>query len=84
MSRRHQNDESSGVSDGVKRRRAGIDFDGGAAANGGVPIASPDPQCAEAWRTREAAPACGFGAELAFVFAGLHAAQRRLARRTAN
>ena len=80
-----QNDEDPACQDGVDNDGAsGIDFDGGAAANGGVAIASPDPQCTQAWRTREAAPACGFGAELAFVFAGLHAAQRRLARRTAN
>jgi hypothetical protein len=48
------------------------------------PTASPDPQYTQAWGTREAGRACGFGAELVFVFAGLRTEQRRLARSTVN
>jgi spore coat protein A len=34
--------------------RTGIDFDGGASLNGGVPLAAPDPQCVAAWDRSEA------------------------------
>jgi cysteine-rich repeat protein len=53
-----------------------VDFDGGAAANGGVPIAPADPQCTVAWKTKEAAPPCGLGAELVLL-AGLTLLRRR-------
>jgi len=45
----------------------GIDFDGGASLNGGVARAPRDPECTNAWRSREAAPACGLGFELALL-----------------
>ena len=48
--------------------QVGIDFDGGASVNNGVPIDVADPQCTTAWKNREAAPkACGLGFELAAV-----------------
>jgi len=54
----------------------GIDFDGGASLHG-VPIAAPDPQCADRpWWDREA-KACGLGAEIA----GLALVVKRLQRR---
>ena len=43
--------------------RTGIDFDGGAAANGGVALDVPDPQCTSPWARERAS--CGLGAELA-------------------
>jgi hypothetical protein len=45
-----------------------IDFDGGAALNGGVPLAEIDPQCAgKPHRNREQPNGCGDGEELAFL-----------------
>ena len=58
----------------------GIDFDGGAAANGGVAIAGMDPQCTQAWRNIEKQKSCGLGAELVFAFAALRAGRRKAAR----
>jgi hypothetical protein len=60
-----------------------IDFDGGAWANGGVPVTAPDPQCvARPWRNKETPDSsCGLGAELVLVFGALGWArvrQRRL------
>jgi hypothetical protein len=43
----------------------GIDFDGGAAANGGVPLAAPDPDCRNPRLDLETSSGCGLGAELA-------------------
>jgi hypothetical protein len=43
----------------------GIDFDGGAAANHGVALGPPDPQCTRAVRNFETPNPCGLGAELA-------------------
>ena len=68
--------------------RAGIDFDGGASVNGGVPISTPDPQCTTPWRNREAA-SCGLGFELALMLAPLAWMRRQRgraggARRTAR
>jgi hypothetical protein len=54
-----------------------VDFDGGAAANGGVPFAEPDPQCRRAWSGDEA-PHCGFGAEVALALGALAGAARRI------
>jgi hypothetical protein len=48
----------------------GIDFDGGASVNGGVPLAEPDPQCVASWGNRERRPpttGCGLGPELAVL-----------------
>jgi hypothetical protein len=47
----------------------GIDFDGGASLNGGVPISTPDRQCVGMpWRNSEAVGAgCGLGFELVFL-----------------
>ena len=53
-----------------------IDFDGGAAANGGTPLAEIDPECDTPGATERPA-ACGVGAELVVVL-GLFA-RRRLA-----
>jgi hypothetical protein len=59
----------------------GIDFDGGAAANGGVALDVPDPQCTAPWRT-ERRSACGLGAELV-ILAGLSLRRAdRTSRRT--
>jgi len=59
--------------------RTGIDFDGGASLNGGVPIAVKDPQCNTAWRGSEAASACGLGFELALLAPLLDLGTRRYA-----
>jgi hypothetical protein len=59
--------------------QAGIDFDGGASANGGVPLAQPDPHCNVAWRDTEVG-SCGFGFELAPLLVLLHLLRRRRAR----
>jgi hypothetical protein len=57
--------------------QTGIDFDGGASRNGGVPRDVPDPQCTYAWQTREAAgSACGLGFELALLLPLLWARRR--------
>lgn len=58
----------------------GIDFDGGAAANGGVALGAPDPHCTQPWIRHEATPSCGLGAELALVFGALGFRRRRGAR----
>jgi hypothetical protein len=62
-----------------------IDFDGGASANGGVPIASPDPFCLTGADPYESAPvSCGLGFEMAPLLVGLAAlrSRRRSPRRT--
>jgi DNA-binding beta-propeller fold protein YncE len=61
---------------------SGIDFDGGASVNGGVPIAAPDPQCTTAWKNKEAAATCGLGAELALVLPLIGVGCRRSRRIT--
>jgi cysteine-rich repeat protein len=64
-------------------QKLGIDFDGGASLNGGVPLAAPDPQCVAAWGDREA-QACGIGFELAplmVLLAGLARRRGRVLRR---
>jgi hypothetical protein len=58
----------------------GIDFDGGASVNGGVPIGAPDPQCTGPFLDREAASTsvgCGIGPELLGLVPLLLAARRR-------
>lgn len=58
--------ERTECQDGVDNDgQAGIDFDGGASVNLGVPLAAPDPQCDSAWKNRERASACGLGWEVA-------------------
>jgi hypothetical protein len=57
--------------------QAGIDFDGGASLNGGVPVASPDPQCTAPWVNKESGSNCGIGFELAPLLLGLEALRRR-------
>ncbi len=62
--------------------QVGIDFDGGASVNGGVPLDVPDPQCTSAGKDREAAPrgsGCGIGPEL-LLLAPLVALRRRRRR----
>lgn len=62
--------ESPPCQDGVDNDGAtGIDFDGGAAANGGTALDVPDPQCALPWNAERRA-GCGLGVELAAI-AGL-------------
>ena len=81
-----QASESPACQDGVNNDgRPGTDFDGGAAANGGVALDVPDPHCTTPYRTTEAAPRmCGFGAELAVGFVLLNAARRRSRVRAAR
>jgi subtilisin family serine protease len=57
----------------------GIDFDGGASVNGGIPIAGADPGCTGAWTRSEApsAPACGLGVELGLLMPSLSWLLRR-------
>jgi formylglycine-generating enzyme required for sulfatase activity len=61
---------------------AGIDFDGGASLNGGVPLSTPDPQCVgRPWRNSEAiGPACGLGFEIALIAPLLARLMRRRTR----
>jgi cysteine-rich repeat protein len=59
--------------------KPGIDFDGGASVNGGVPIAAPDPQCGAPWRDLEASTSCGLGFELAPALALVALLRRRRA-----
>jgi hypothetical protein len=47
--------------------QTGIDFDGGASLNGGVPITVKDPQCSAGWKGSEAPASCGIGYELALL-----------------
>ena len=73
--------ESPPCQDGIDDDGAtGIDFDGGAAANGGVALDVPDPQCTTPWRS-ERARSCGIGAELV---AALGLLSTRLGRPTAR
>jgi len=58
----------------------GIDFDGGAAANHGVALGPPDPQCNKPYRTDERPNACGLGAELAAALPLVLWLRRRRAR----
>jgi hypothetical protein len=63
----------------------GIDFDGGASLNGGVPLDAPDPQCAgRPWWNKEAKSTfCGLGFESVLALlpiAWLRARRRRGAR----
>jgi uncharacterized membrane protein len=55
---------------------SGIDFDGGASVNLGVPLGPADPQCPAAWDNRESR--CGLGAELVLLVPILMARRRRL------
>jgi cysteine-rich repeat protein len=58
-------------------QRPGIDFDGGAAANGGAPLGAADPECVVSWRNRESPPNCGLGVELVFAMPLLGWLRRR-------
>jgi cysteine-rich repeat protein len=64
--------------------QSGIDFDGGASVNGGVPLDAADPQCTAAWVNSEAPPppaaGCGIGPELAVVLALLRRLRMRSRR----
>jgi spore coat protein A len=80
--------ENPQCQDGVDNDgQTGIDFDGGASRNGGVPISTPDPQCTAAWVNQEAVTSsgggCGLGPEL-LLLAPLAALRRLRPRRTAR
>lgn len=55
-----------------------IDFDGGAAANGGVPLGGLDPECATPSSGEHAAAGCGIGVELCLAVGALMRRRRRL------
>jgi hypothetical protein len=60
--------------------QVGIDFDGGASLNGGVPIDVADPNCLSFADNREAVQSgggCGMGPELALLLPGLWWVRRR-------
>ena len=62
--------EKTACQDGINNDYSpGIDFDGGASLNGGVPLSTPDPQCVgRPWRNSEAGgTACGLGFEVALL-----------------
>jgi hypothetical protein len=70
--------EAPKCQDGIDNDGDGrIDFDGGASANGGVPLGPIDPQCTVASKDREKAGGCGLGAELAIVLGALVSARSR-------
>jgi spore coat protein A len=76
--------ENPQCQDGVNNdAQPGIDFDGGASMNGGVPLDAADPQCTAAWVNSEAVTGsvgCGIGPELAVgmaLLAGLRSRARR-------
>jgi hypothetical protein len=56
-----------------------IDFDGGESANGGAPLADPDPECLTSFQDSETGGGCGLGVELLGVPLLLRVAHRRLA-----
>jgi hypothetical protein len=58
----------------------GVDFDGGASANGGVAVDVPDPDCPLPWWGLERPVACGLGFEAAAPLALLLARRRRRLR----
>jgi hypothetical protein len=71
--------------DGIDNDLAtGIDFDGGASVNGGVPLDVADPDCTTAWKNREGSGSCGLGAELVLALAALGPLGARAARRRAR
>jgi hypothetical protein len=55
----------------------GIDFDGGASLNGGLPVAVPDPNCAGAPHRNREAPLCGLGFEVGLLLPLFLLAHRR-------
>ena len=57
----------------------GIDFDGGASVNGGVPLGPADPHCASFSDNKEAG-GCGLGFELVFLLPPLMWLHRRRRR----
>jgi hypothetical protein len=70
--------ENPACQDGIDNDGDGrIDFDGGAAANGGVPLAELDPHCSTP-SSSESGIACGIGAELSLVVGVLMRRRRRL------
>jgi hypothetical protein len=71
-------------SDGINNdpgRDDGIDFDGGASQNGGVPLAVRDPQCSTPWQRLESPSSCGLGFEMTPLLAGVGYMMRRVRRR---
>jgi hypothetical protein len=81
------NTEAPQCQDGLDNdAQPGIDFDGGASVNGGVPLATVDPQCTSATGGSEApvvvSGGCGIGPELAFFVPLL--ARLRFRRRRAR
>ncbi|MGI9431348.1 MAG: hypothetical protein ACR2PQ_03995, partial [Myxococcota bacterium] len=77
-------EETRGCSDGLDNDGdGGIDFDGGASANGGVPLGPADAQCWDGSTPWESIAGCGIGFEVAPLLVGLFALRsRRRARRS--
>ena len=80
--------ENPQCQDGVDNDgQPGLDFDGGASLNGGVPLGAADPQGTAPWLDREALPpgaGCGIGPELLLLGPlGWMAVRRARARRCA-
>jgi hypothetical protein len=75
--------ENPACQDGIDNDgQLGIDFDGGASRNGGVPLDVPDPDCPHAWVKREKPNTkCGLGSEVALALAGLELLRRHRDRR---
>jgi glucose/arabinose dehydrogenase len=65
--------ESPQCQDGLNNDlQTGIDSDGGASANGGVPLDVADPHCTSAWRNKETpSTGCGLGFEVALLLPAL-------------
>jgi hypothetical protein len=55
-----------------------FDFDGGASANGGVPLGDPEPHCGDSWKNTEGGYRCGLGFEVALVLVLWRGLKRRL------
>ena len=57
--------------------RDGVDFDGGASVNGGVPIADPDPKCFGVAAYHGERIGCGLGFEIAPLLVALQLVRKR-------
>lgn len=75
--------ENPACQDGIDNdAQPGTDFDGGAAANGDVPLDAPDPDCVgRPYREFERSVWCGLGAELVILLPAIGWRSRRWRRR---